>query len=107
MITTNGGTTIFRGHYFCSPFVFLWAVDFLYRRSETHYGILMFMSPDLEELLCKICLPDPSGLDNVLMMTKRTSGYERSGIFDYGTQGGFGKWILLASSCPVAAIPER
>lgn len=106
VVVTGSGETIFQRRYFCSAFVFLWAVDFFYRQSETPYGVRMFLTTDLEEQLCRICVLDQSGLDNVLMMTKRTTDYEKGGFFDYGTQGGFGKWILLAYPCSVPTIPE-
>lgn len=70
------------------------------------YGVRMFLTPERIEQLCKLCVLDPSGLDNVLMMTKRTSDYDRGGIFDYGTEGGFGRWLLLARPCPVPMLPK-
>jgi hypothetical protein len=66
----------------------------------------MFLTPERIEWLSKLCVLDPSGLDNVLMMTKRTSDYERGEVFDYGTEGGFGRWILLARPCPMPMRAE-
>jgi hypothetical protein len=40
------------------------------------------------------------------MMTKRTSDYDRGGVFDYGTEGGFGRWVLLTRPCPVPTLPS-
>ena len=96
----------FRRRHFCSPSVFLWAVDFIYRAHCTAHGVRMFLTPERIEQLCKLCVLDPSGLENVLMMVKRTSDYDRGGVFDYGTEGGFGRWILLTRPCPVPTFPE-
>jgi len=96
----------FRRRHFCSPSVFLWAVDFIYRAHGTAHGVRMFLTPERIEQLCKLCVLDPSGLENVLMMVKRTSDYDRGGVFDYGTEGGFGRWILLTRPCPVPTFPE-
>jgi hypothetical protein len=99
-------TDRFRRRHFCHPAVFLWAVDFIYRAHSTAHGVRVFLTPERIEQLCRVCLLDPSGLENVLMMTKRTSDYERGGEFDYGTGGGFGRWILLARPCPVPTLPD-
>jgi hypothetical protein len=96
----------FRRRHYCPPPMFLWAVDFLYRAHCAAHGVRMFLTPERIDQLCKLCVLDPSGLENVLMMTKRTSDYDRGGIFDYGTEGGFGRWILLARPCPVPSLPS-
>jgi hypothetical protein len=103
-VTRDGKSDTFRRRYFCPAPTFLWAVDFLYRASNATYGVRLFMTPDRIEQLCKLCVIDPSGLDNVLMMAKRISDYDRGGIFDYGTEGGFGRWFLLTRSCPVPRL---
>lgn len=105
-ITKEGKRETFRRRYFCPVPAFLWAVDFLYRVSNTDYGVRMFLTPERIEALCKVCVLDPSGLENVMMVTKRTSDYDRGGIFDYGTEGGFGRWILLAHPCTVPSLPS-
>jgi hypothetical protein len=105
-VIRDGKRNTFRRRYFCPVTAFLWAVDFLYRVSNTSYGVPMFLTPEWTEVLCKICVLDPSGLENVLMMTKRTSDFDRGGIFDYGTEGGFGRWVLLSRPCPVPLLPE-
>lgn len=105
-VTNQNRSDVFRRRYFCPIPTLLWAVDFLYSITNTPHGVRMFLTPERIERLCQICVLDPSGLDNVLMMTKRASDYERGGIFNYGTQGGFGRWILLARSCPVSVLPD-
>ena len=106
VIEREGKSNRFRRRHFCSPSVFLWAVDFIYRAHGTAHGVRMFLTPERIEQLCKLCVLDPSGLENVLMMVKRTSDYDRGGVFDYGTEGGFGRWILLTRPCPVPTFPE-
>jgi hypothetical protein len=106
VVTDEGKSDLFRRRYFCPVPTFLWAVDFLYRASNTASSVRMFLTPERIEWLSKLCVLDPSGLDNVLMMAKRTSDYERGGVFDYGTEGGFGRWLLLAHPLPVPTLPE-
>ena len=105
-VTKEGKRDLFRRRYFCPVPAFLWAVDFLYRKDRIAYGVRMFLTPERMEALCRVCVLDPSGLENVLMMARRTSDFDRGGIFDYGTEGGFGRWILLARPCPVPSLPE-
>ncbi|MBI3950592.1 MAG: hypothetical protein HY314_09075 [Acidobacteria bacterium] len=107
VVNSEGRTDLFHRRYFCPPPMFLWAVDFLYCASSVTYGVRLFLTLERIEQLCKLCVLDPSGLDNVLMMAKRMSDYERGGVFDYGTEGGFGRWLLLAHPCPVPMLPER
>ena len=104
--TDSGKASMFRRRYFCPAAQFLWAVDFVYRANMTAYGVRMFLTPERIDQLCKLCVLDPAGLENVLEMAKRTSDYERGGMFDYGTEGGFGSWILLAHSSTVPNLPE-
>ena len=106
VVINTGKRDSFCRRYFCPPVIFLWAVDFLYRAEKKFYGVRIFLTPERIDRLCKLCILDPSGLDNVLMMAKRTSDYDHGGLFDYGTEGGFGRWILLARPCPVPTLPE-
>lgn len=104
VIEDSGKTTIFKRRYFCPIVAFLWAVDFLYKTSDTPHGVRLFLSPERSDQLCRLCVLDPSGLHNVVMMAKRTTDYQRGGVFDTGTEGGFGRWILLAKPFPVGEV---
>jgi hypothetical protein len=106
VIESTGKSNCFRRRHYCPPLAFLWAVDFLYRAHCTAHGVRMFLTPERVDQLCRSCALDPSGLENVLMMTKRTSDYDRGGVFDYGTEGGFGRWVLLTRPCPVPTLPS-
>ncbi|MCS7266249.1 MAG: hypothetical protein NZ805_15630 [Armatimonadetes bacterium] len=106
VVTNEGKANKFRRRYFCPIPAFFWGLDFLYRINKIAYGVRMFLTSECIEQLCKVCVLDPSGLENVLMMAKRISDYERGGVFDYGTEGGFGRWLLLASPCPLPKLPE-
>lgn len=107
VVTRVKGKELFRRRYFCSAVVFLWAVDFLYRAQEKPYGVRVFLTPERIDRLCKLCVLDQSGLDNVLATARRASDYNHNGIFDYGTEGGFGRWLLLARPCPAPSLPEE
>ena len=106
VIESTGKSNCFHRRHYCPPLAFLWAVDFLYRAHCTAHGVRMFLTPERVDQLCRLCALDPSGLENVLMMTKRTSDYDRGGVFDYGTEGGFGQWVLLTRPCPVPTLPS-
>jgi hypothetical protein len=105
VLSSVGKSERFHRRYFCRPFSFLWSVDYLYRATGTSPGVRLFLSQERVENLCKICLLDPEGFENVLFMCKRTSDYERGGLFHYGTEGGFGRWVLLARPCQVPKLP--
>ncbi len=96
----------FKRRYYCPPFLFLWAVDLLYKQEKTPTGVRMFLTPERADELCKACLLEPSALEDILKMAKRTSDYDKGGVFDYGTQGAFGQWILLKNDLPVPTLPE-
>ncbi len=87
---------IFRRRYFCHPPVFLWAVDFLYQINNTAYGVRLFLTPERIDQLCQLCVLEPHGLENVLQACQRFSDGFQRGLFECGTQGGFGRWISLA-----------
>lgn len=94
----EGKHETFRRRYFCPVPASLWAMDLLYRLSETPYGVRLFLTEERIEQVCKLCVLEPSGLENVLALAKRTYDYERGSFFDYGTTGGFGRWVLLAKA---------
>jgi len=101
-VTEDGSRfAVFKRRYYCPVAPFLWAVDFLYRCTQTPHGVRLRLAPERADQLCKLCILDPSGLNNVLTMAKKTSDFERGGVFDTGTEGGVGCWILLARPFPV------
>jgi len=101
----EGNNEVFCRRYFCSVTTFFWAVDFIYRLTDTPYGTRLFLTDERIEQICRLCLLDPSGLDNVIMLSKRISDYERGGVFDHGTKGGFGRWLLLSKPAPLGTFP--
>lgn len=107
VITLQGKKRIFRRRFFCPEMTFLWAVDFLYRSLSISFGVRVSLSPERLEQLCRLCVLDPSGVDNVLAAAKRFSDYDRGGLFDFGTEGGWGRWILLARHLPISYLPEE
>lgn len=107
VVTSEGRSVTFSRRYFCPVPTFLWAMDFIYRLNETPYGVRLFLTEERIEQVCKLCVLDPSGLDNVLAMAKRTYNYERGEFFDYGTTGGFGRWVLLSKPFGFGDVASR
>lgn len=107
VVTSEGRGAKFQRRYFCPVPTFLWAMDFLYRLNDTPYGVRLFLTEERIEQVCKLCVMDPSGLDNVLALAKRTYDYERGDFFDYGTTGGFGRWVLLSKTFGLEDVVSR
>lgn len=107
VLLVQEGRKVFRRRFFCLEITFLWAVDFLYRFLSIPYGVRLSLIPEHIEHLCQVCLLDPSSMDNVFLAVKRFSDYDYGGLFDFGTEGGLGRWILLVRPLPVPQIPEE
>ncbi|MDW8028413.1 MAG: N-acetyltransferase [Armatimonadota bacterium] len=89
VVTNEGKANKFRRRYFCPIPTFFWGLDFLYRINKIAYGVRMFLTSECIEQLCKVCVLDPSGLENVLMMAKRIGDYERGGKHHKAVKGIF------------------
>ncbi len=107
VLILQNGKRVFKRRFFCPDLTFLWAVDFLYHTLSIPFGVRITLSSEHLEQLCRLCVLDPSGIDNVLSMAKRLSDYSRGGLFEFGTEGGLGRWILLAHPLPVPQLPEE
>lgn len=59
------GETFTRRH-FCAPELLLLALDYVARQTEAEIGIDLLLTPERREMLCRICLLEPSALDRVL-----------------------------------------
>ncbi len=82
----------------CPPEAVWWAVDGLHyvggQRMPT--GIRLPLTADLSVVLCQHLLIHEDALGRVLDQAKRRSDFNHGGIFDTGTAGGQGRWVLLA-----------
>lgn len=75
---------------FCPPETLAMAVDYLYRLEDADYQTNLLLDPGKQEIICKVCLLDPTAFDTVLNWTV--------GQYDFlqrGTGGGWGSYILL------------
>lgn len=98
VITKQGKLDLFTRRYFCTAPVLVKAVDILYQYKQRTYGVKVFLREEIRNFLCKMLLLDPQGLDNSLENAMRTYSYDQGGFFDYGYEGGYGQWIMLAKS---------
>ncbi|MCS7186062.1 MAG: hypothetical protein RMK89_03810, partial [Armatimonadota bacterium] len=88
----------------CPVQTLLWAVNALYQQPKWRrsYGIRMQLDDEKLTLLCRVCLTDLDGLEKVLGMAERVYDYRRpGGFFGLGTEGGFGRWLILTKPLPV------
>jgi hypothetical protein len=86
----DGETKAFTRRTFCPPETFVLAVDFLYRVEDAAYQTNLLLDPDKQEIICKVCLLEPTAFDTALDWA--------AGQYDFlqrGTSGGWGSYILL------------
>ncbi len=98
---------VFKRRASCSVQTLLWAVNALYRHPkwQRDYGVRMHLDDERLRLLSKICLTDLDGLEKVLDMAERTYDYRRpNGFFGLGTEGGFGRWLILTKPLPTGSL---
>jgi len=93
----------------CPPEAVWWAVDGLHyvggQRMPT--GIRLPLTADLSVVLCQQLLIHEDALGRVLDQAKRRSDFNQGGIFDTGTAGGQGRWVLLARRIAPPQILDR
>lgn len=90
--TTDSGLSkiVFSRRTFCPPETFVLAVDFLYRVEDAAYQTNLLLDSDKQEIICKVCLLEPTAFDTALDWA--------AGQYDFlqrGTSGGWGSYILL------------
>lgn len=59
----------FSRRYFCPPELAVLASGWVAHQTEGELGIDFLLTPERREMICKVCLLDPSGLDRVLDWT--------------------------------------
>ncbi len=57
---------MFSRRYFCPPELLLLALGYVARQTEAEIGIDLLLTPQRRELLCRVCLLEPTALDRVL-----------------------------------------
>ncbi len=102
-VLTRSGGEIFKQRPTCPVQTLLWAVDALYHHPDwqRNYGVRMQLDDERLTLLSKICMTTLDGLEKVLEMAGRVHDYRRpEGFFGIGTEGGFGRWLILTKPFP-------
>lgn len=59
----------FTRRYFCPPELMLLAIGWVAQQTEGELGIDFLLTPERREMICKVCLLDPSVLDRTLDWT--------------------------------------
>src|SRR5262249_14934709 len=93
----------FRRRHAASALAALWHVDALHRGRTIPFGTRFSLNGENEERLARVLLLDADALSRALEVTARTEGTRRLGVAPWlttGTEGGFGRWLLLAGPCP-------
>jgi hypothetical protein len=85
----------------------LWAIDALYRAEGVAPGTRLSLTEERRTRLCQWLLLDPDAFTAILPLVARTEGVRKTATqapwLTLGTEGGFGKWCLLAATCPIGA----
>lgn len=87
---------VFQRRYFCSAPITVAAIGQLYQTLDRPLGSKIFIRQEIRDTLCQRLILEPQGLDSTLENAKRTYDYDRGGIFDFGYEGGYGQWLMLA-----------
>lgn len=94
----------FQVRYAAPVHTLLWVVNVLYTRKRIRHGTRLSLDPETEATLCHAMLLAPDALYHTLEVTQRAHDYRRGGFFGTGTEGGFGRWLLLIHPIPVGAL---
>ena len=81
----------FKRRLFCPPELFLLAVDYVYRRSKTEYGVKLILRENVKEEICKMCLLDPVSFEKVLSHVE----LQFENLFSSQIGGGWGRYVTL------------
>lgn len=106
-VIARSGNEVFRRRASCPVQTLLWAVSVLYQHPNWRrdYGVRMQLDDKRLTLLSKICLTGLDGLEKVLEMAERVHDYRRpNGFFGLGTEGGFGRWLILTKPLPIGNL---
>jgi hypothetical protein len=88
--TFPSSTTNFQRRVFCPPEIMVLAINFLYKSTETDYGVHMLLNDDKRDEICKFCLLDVDAFERVLGYTINQFEYLEKGL-----GGGWGRYIVL------------
>jgi hypothetical protein len=81
---------LFRRRTFCPPETFALAVEYLYRLKKADYQCNLLLDVEKQDILCKLCLLEPTAFDTVFDWAVGQYPFLRR-----GTSGGWGSYVLL------------
>jgi hypothetical protein len=95
----------FRRRHAAPLHTILWLIDRLYRQRDIPHGVRISLDEDIETYLCHGALLDPTALYPTLDIAQRTfDANRRDGFFSIGSEGGFGRFLLLSRPLPLGAL---
>ncbi len=83
-------TNRFSRRAFCSPELFIMAINFVYEESHIDYGANLLLTDANKEFVCQMCLLEPGSFDRVLEYAIAQFGFLERGI-----GGGWGEYVTL------------
>lgn len=104
----KGRRKFFQRRGTCPVQTLLWAASALYEHPESRrdYGVRMALNEERRRALCSITLLTEEALEWMLQLTEQLYDYRRpEGFFGVGTEGGFGRWLILTRPVPTGSLP--
>lgn len=81
---------VFRRRTFCSPELFVLAIDFVYRENGVDYGANLLLNDTRRDEICQVCLLEPGSFDRVLDYAAAQFDFLEKGL-----GGGWGHYLTL------------
>lgn len=86
----SGSEYRFSRRAFCTPELFLLAIDYIYKSEDAEYGSNLLLNETRRNAICQLCLLEPNSFDRVLEYAIAQFDYLETGL-----GGGWGQYIAL------------
>lgn len=88
--SSSDSETRFSRRAFCTPELFVLAVDHIYQSEEIDYGSNLLLSEVRRNAVCQLCLVEPNSFDRILDYAVAQFEYLETGV-----GGGWGQYVVL------------